>query len=391
MIRRINRKWLLSSITIGLLALMYWYFTPGNQQGNPGFMLPAVEVAQVLEEEVQQWNEFSGRLVPIEQVEIRARVSGMIESVHFNNGSMVRKGDLLFVIDPRPYQAAVAQAEGALAAVQAQAKHAESELNRAEQLIKDKVISVSDYESRQNTYRTIQAQVKSHEASLAAAKLNLDFTQVTSPINGRISRAEITSGNLIEAGPFGVILATVVSNHPIYADFEIDEKTFTKYVQIQNKLFKTRKKVPVMMTLISDDPHPHQGFIESFDNRLNTTSGTIRARAVFNNPDHSLIPGLFVRVKLGDPAKTRAILITDKAIGTDQDKKFVLVVDQNNKVQYRQVQLGANVNKLRIIEQGLNANEKIVINGLQRIRPGMDVKPELVAMIDNRSLVKEHT
>lgn len=364
-----------------VLARQFMGGAPAAQgpHGQPGFAMP-VSVAPVLSKSVQQWNEYSGRLVAVDKVDVRPRVSGMIEGVHFKNGALVKKGDLLFTLDPKPYQAEVAKAQGVLRSAEADRNLAQSELTRAEKLIQDKVISASELDNRKNNFSVNQARYKSAEAALESAKLNLEYTKITAPVAGKISRAEITPGNIVEAGFNAPVLASLVSSDPIYVDFDIDENAFLHYMK---KDTVNASAIPVMMGLATDSTCERKGFIESFDNQFNTTSGTIRARAVFPNPQGTLVPGLFARIKLGDPLKTQALLITDRAIGTDQSKKFVFVVDKENKVVYREVKLGAMVDGMRIVQEGLNANDTIIVNGLQRARPGITVAPEIVAM-DNK-------
>lgn len=363
-----------------LLARQFMAGPPAGHgpHGQQGFAMP-VSVAPVLSKSVQQWNEYSGRLVAVDKVDVRPRVSGMIEGVHFKNGALVKKGDLLFTIDPKPYQAEVAKAQGQLRSAEADRNLAQSELTRAERLIQDKVISASELDNRKNNFSVNQARYKSAEAAMVSAKLNLEYTKITAPVAGKISRAEITPGNIVEAGFNAPVLASLVSSDPIYVDFDIDENAFLHYMKKDN-LNESANKIPVVMGLATDSHCERKGFIESFDNQFNTTSGTIRARAVFPNPQGVLVPGLFARIKLGDPLKTDAILITERAIGTDQSKKFVFVVDKENKVAYREVKLGAMVDGMRIVQEGLNANDTIIVNGLQRARPGITVAPEIVAM-----------
>lgn len=364
---------------IGIIG--YWHFTaPPKAAGFPhGGMSAPVSVAEVVERQVQKWNEFSGRLVAVDTVQIRPQVSGIIHSIHFNNGEMVKKGDILFKIDPRSYVTAVAHAEGVLASAQAQLTLSKDELTRAERLIQDKVISQSEFDSRKNAVLVNTASVKSAQAALSGARLKLEYTEVRAPISGKISRAEMTAGNLVEADFNAPILATVVSSSPIYADFEVDERTFLQYVQAR-VTGQDKKQIPVMMGLLTESELPRTGFIESFDNHLNTTSGTIRVRAIFNNADGTLVPGFFVKIKVGEPVKAQSLLITDRAIGTDQNKKFVFVVDKDNLVGYREVKLGTLVDGLRVVEEGLSRHDKIIVNGLQRARPGQTVAPELVSM-----------
>jgi multidrug efflux system membrane fusion protein len=378
-------RWLNFKI-IGLVAVVgisyfaYNKFTShGAPQGGHFGQAAPVSVAEVLVRNVQQWNEYSGRLVAVNQVEVRPRVSGPIEAIHFKSGTTVNKGDLLFTIDPRPYAAEVARAQGALASAAAQVKLSNSEWERAQKLIVDKVISQSEFDSRKNTYNVNVANLKSMQAALDSAKLNLDYTQIRAPISGKISRAEFTIGNLV-APTMPAPLATVVASSPIYADFEVDENTFLQYAKVVKADPKQVSQIPVMMGLASDNDTPHQGYIDSFDNQLNTASGTIRVRAVFANADGLLVPGLFARMKLGEANHHSAVLISDRAIGTDQNKKFVLVVGADNKVNYREIKLGHEVDGLRVVREGLKPGDKIVVNGLQRARPGSEIIPELVPM-----------
>jgi multidrug efflux system membrane fusion protein len=228
------------------------------------------------------------------------------------------------------------------------------------------------------------ANLKSAQASLEAAKLNLEYTKIKAPISGKVSRAEITVGNLIESGQSAPILTTVVSSNPIYADFEVDEDAYLQFSHSNNT--QSANNIPVMMSLGNDNAISHTGYINSFDNRLNTASGTIRARAVFENQDGKLVPGLFARIKLGDTTKIQAILITDRAVGTDQSKRIVFVVGADNKISYREVKLGSVVEGLRVVREGLKPGEKIVVNGLQRVRPGSEIKPEIVNMDTGQAL-----
>jgi multidrug efflux system membrane fusion protein len=354
--------------------------------GHHGQAMP-VSVAQVLEKDVQQWHEFSGRLVATEQVDIRPRVSGTIDAIHFHSGAIVKKGDLLFSIDSRPFAAEMARAQGAYASAEAQVMLSNSEFERAQKLIKDKVISQSEFDMRKNAFKVNQALLKSAKAALETAKINLEYTQIKSPITGKISRPEITIGNLIDAG--SPVLATVVSSTPIYADFEMDEQTFLQYAKAYRSERVKINQIPVMMGLATEDGTPHIGHIESFDNHLNSASGTIRIRAVFNNEDGALVPGFFARVKLGNTAMSRSILITDRAVGTDQNKKFVLVVGDDNKVNYREIKLGTVVQGMRVVLDGLAPGEKIVVNGLQRARPGSEVIPEIVSMEQKQAAIPE--
>lgn len=382
-----NNKFLVAAIIIAVVGgYAYKNFMPHGGDMPLGMSGAApVSVAEVLEREVQQWQEFSGRLVAVDRVEVRPRISGVIESVHFENGAFVKKDDLLFTIDSRVYAAEVNRAEGVLASAEAQINLASSEFARAERLSKEKAIPQREYDERRNAYNVAVANLKSAQASLESAKLNLEYTKIKSPISGKVSRAEITVGNLVEAGAGAPVLTTVVSSNPIYADFEVDEDTYLQFSHFNN--MQDANNIPVMMSLGNDNAISHTGYINSFDNRLNTASGTIRARAVFENPDGKLVPGLFARIKLGDATKAPAILITDRAVGTDQNKKIVFVVGADNKISYREVKLGSIADGLRVVREGLKPGEKIVVNGLQRVRPGAEIKSEMVAMDTGQALV----
>jgi len=302
----------------------YYYYNKAHpEQGTaaaagPPAGMPAmpVSVAEVISRDVQQWHEYSGRLTAVDYVEIRSRVSGAIETVNFKDGALVKKGDLLFTIDPRPYAAEVARTEAAVASAKAARDLSETQFKRAESLIKDKAVSQSDYDTRHNEFNEAAAQVQSAQASLDTAKLNLDYTKITSPVTGRVSRAEITVGNLIEAGQSSPLLTTVVSQSPIYADFDIDEAT---YLKIAPETSGDVSKVAVTLEL-SNNSKPYDGVMKSFDNRLNPASGTLRARAVFDNEDGTLVPGLFARIRLGSAGTIKAILITERAIRSNTAK-----------------------------------------------------------------------
>ena len=359
----------------------YYYYhehmVPAQSAATPpAMMVMPVSVAAVVEREVQQWHEYSGRLAAVDFVEIRSRVSGPVESVNFKDGALVQKGDLLFTIDSKPYAAEVARTSAALSAAKAAKDLNETQFKRAQSLIKDKAIAQSDYDTRKNELDVARAQVESAQASLDTAKLNLDYTQIKSPVTGRVSRAEITVGNLIQAGPGSPLLTTVVSRSPVYADFDIDEAT---YLKLAPETSGDVSKIEVTLEL-SGGGKLHQGVMQSFDNRLNPESGTLRARAVFSNEDGTLVPGLFARIRLGSAAMTKVVLITDRAVGTDQSKKFVFVVGADNKVEYREVKLGDMSGALRIVTDGLKPGDRIIVDGLQRARPGAEVKPELVDM-----------
>lgn len=363
----------------------------GEAQAVPAPQAAAVDVAAAVGKTITEWDEFSGRLEAIDRVEVRPRVGGTIDAVHFREGAIVKKGDLLFTIDPRPYAAEVARAEAALAAAKVRAEYAQSEEVRAQRLLDDNAISRREFDERIHAARETSANVRAAQAALEAARLNLAYTRITSPVTGRVSRAEITVGNLVAPGAGTPALTTVVSVSPVYASFEIDEQSYLRYTApgAAGNGGNNGKGMAVYLGLSNEQGHPHEGRIQSVDNRLDPRSGTIRVRAVFDNPDGRLLPGLYARVKLGGNAPHDAVLVNDRAIGTDQGKKFVLVVDASNKVSYREVQMGPSYEGLRVVRSGLKAGEVIVVNGLQRVRPGDTVAPTPVRMALKRELERD--
>ena len=340
---------------------------------------PQVTVANVIERDVTEWDEFTGRLQAVDSVEVRPRVSGFVSAVRFSEGAMVRKGDLLFQIDSRPFQTEVDRLTAELARTRATVQRANSELQRAERLRSENAISNEEHDRRAAFAQESTAQVAAVEAALRAAELNLEFTRVTSPINGRVSRAIVTEGNLVSSGPGeATLLTTVVSLDPVYAYFDADEQIYLKYTAggTRNRASIDRR---VRMALANEEGYPHEGQLDFLDNQLDGGTGTIRGRAVFRNTAGLLTPGLFVRLRLAGAGSSRRLLIQDGAVGTDLSKKFVYVVDDQHNVQYRPVTLGPIVDGLRVVRDGLKAGEPVVINGLQRIRPGAKVEPVIEA------------
>lgn len=367
---------------IAVLGYAVYHHFKAPAGGPPGGMMempPAqVEVAEVTARDVQLWNEFSGRLAAVDAAEIRPRVSGPVESVNFKNGAPVQKGDLLFVIDPKPYKSEVDRLKGLLASSEAQEALAQTEFSRTEGLFQSKAISQREFDQRRNDLNVAIAAKKSAEAALEAAQLNLDYTEVKAPIAGRAGRAEVTVGNMVQAGPNAPMLTMIASITPIYAEFEMDEATYLRYAKVTPA---ERARIPCKLGLATEAGTPHDGHIDSFDNRLDPASGTIRVRALFDNNDGALVPGLFARIRIADAAPSKVLLINDRAVGTDQDKKYVLAVTADNKAEYRQVKLGPPAEGLRVVEEGLHAGDKIIISGLlPTMRPGMPVAPQLVAM-----------
>lgn len=346
---------------------------------------PQVTVATVECKPVIESDEFTGRLEAVDHVEIRPRVSGQLDSVHFQEGAIVQKGEPLFTIDPRPFQAEVDRLKAELERAKAQLARSQSDFARAERLHNNNGMSVEEYDRRNSARAEAEAQVASVQASLRGAELNLEFTHIVSPITGRVSRAEVTRGNLVTSGGGGpaTLLTTVVSLDPVYAYFDADEQTYLRY----GKLARAGKKGtngeangPIYLGLAGEEDFPHKGVVNFIDNQVNPTTGTIRARGVFTNKDLSLTPGLFSRLKLAGGETIRGCQIDDAAVGTDLNQKFVLVVDANNAVVYRPVTLGPMVNGLRVVRDGLHEGDVVVVNGLQRVRPGMNVTPKQVPM-----------
>lgn len=345
---------------------------------------PAVTVAAVLERDITEWDEFSGRLEAVNEVEIRPRVSGFIRRVSFAEGREVRRGDLLFEIDPRPYLADLARAQAQLEEARTGSQLAAREVARARKLVNVQAISREEFDTRTSAQATGVAAVRGAEAAVQTAQLNLGWTSVRSPISGRVGRAEVTAGNLVQAGPpTATLLTNVVSLDPIYAYFEGDEQTYLKYgnlARLGSRPSSRDARNPIYMGLGNEVGFPHEGYVDFVDNQLNPQTGTIRARAVFSNKERRFTPGLFARIKLVGSGRYRATLIQDRAVGTDQDKKFVLVLKPDTTVEYRFVEVGRLVDGLRVVTAGLKSGDRIVINGLQRVRPGMKVTPALAAM-----------
>lgn len=336
-----------------------------------------ISAASVLERSIAETQEFSGRLEAVDRVEIRPRVAGFITAINFKPGAEVKKGDVLVVIDPRPYQAEASRAEAVASSARAKADLAKLESARAEKLVTEKAISQREADEKISAFKELDANARAAQASLDAAKLNLGFTKVHSPISGRVSKAEVTLGNLVDGN---IILTSVVSSNPIYASFDGDEETYLRVGSI------ARKGVPVAVKigLANETGFPHEGKLDFVDNRLDPATGSVRMRASFSNADNAMVPGLFARVQLGggsgESALTKAVMIADRAVGTDQNRKFVFVVNADKKAEYRPVKLGPTVDGLRVVREGLKPGEIVVVNGLQRVRPGAPVTAEIVLM-----------
>jgi RND family efflux transporter MFP subunit len=372
-----------SSLTAWLAA--GFFAAACGRQAPPPPPPPQVTVAPVIEREINEWDEFTGRMQAVDAVEIRPRVSGYIQRIAFTEGKEVRKGDLLFVIDPREYQAELARALAELERARTRAELANQDLDRAQFLITKQAISREEFDARTSGLKESQAAIRAAQAQVAEARLNVEWTQLRSPIDGRVSRAEVTEGNLVESGSgTPTLLTTVVSLDPIYVYFEGDEQTYLKYGQLARSGERASSRDvrnPIYLGLANEEGFPHEGYVDFVDNQLDPSTGTIRARAVFSNADRRFTPGLFARLKLIGSARYTATLVRDAAIGTDQDKKFVLVFKPDSTVEYRRIELGRVVEGLRIVSSGLQAGERIVVNGLQRVRSGMKVTPQEEPMV----------
>jgi RND family efflux transporter MFP subunit len=347
--------------------------------------LQAVTVAEVPEREITEWDEFTGRLEAVDQVEIRPRVSGYIKRVAFAEGKEVKKGEVLFEIDPRPYEADLARAEAELERARSASALAQSEVQRAGKLVDVQAISREEFDSRTSAEAQGGATVRAAEAAVQTARLNLEWTRVRSPIAGRVSNALVTAGNLVQAGPpAGAVLTTVVSVDSMYLYFDSDEQTYLRYASRARSSGGTNwrtARLPVYLGLANESGFPHQGRLDFVDNQVDPRTGTIRIRAVFSNRSRALTPGLFARVKLVGTEKMNVMLVRDAAIGTDQDRKFVLVVGSGDTLAYRPIVPGRLADGLRIVTSGLKPGERIVVNGLMRVRPGMKVAPTVTAMV----------
>ncbi|MDY7560352.1 efflux RND transporter periplasmic adaptor subunit [Pseudomonas sp. 10B1] len=369
-----------------IAALALVMISACGQHGPAAAAAPAaakVTVAKVLEQPVNEWDEFTGRLEAPETVEIRPRVSGQIDQVSFTDGALVKKGETLYQIDPRPFLSEVHRLEAQLAQARATLIRTGNEAQRGQRLLSSNAISAELADTRNTSAQEAKAGVDAIQAQLDLARLNLSFTRVTSPISGRVSRAEITAGNIVTADV--TALTSVVSTDKVYAYFDADERVFLKYKELARK-GKRGQATPVFLGLSNEEGNTHQGTMNFVDNQVNPKTGTIRGRAVFDNADGQFTPGLYARLKLVGSGTYSAVLISDEAVGTDLGKKFVLVVGADNKPAYRSVELGPKLEGLRIVRSGLTKDDTIVVKGLQRVRPGTLVDPEVTQMASAETL-----
>jgi len=339
---------------------------------------PEVSAAPVLVKQVSQWDDFSGRVEAVENVDLRPRVSGYIDHVNYEEGQEVRKGDVLFTIDSRSYRAELARAQADLARARSQAELGRSEAARAKKLSDLQAISTESYEQRRSAAAEAQANVAAAQAAVDAARLNLEFTQVRAPISGRAGRALVTAGNLVSAGDSASVLTTLVSLDKMHVHFDTDERTFLHYAELARKGERPSENgagVPVQVGLVGEEGFPHTGVVNFLDNQVDPATGTIRARALLDNADRAFTPGLFARVRVLGSGEFKAMLIDDKAVLTDQDRKYVYVVDAKGQAQRKDVELGRTADGLRIVESGLAAGDKVIVSGVQKVfMPGMPVK-----------------
>jgi len=344
---------------------------------------PEVSVAEVVCKQIGDSDEFTGRLEAVNAVEVRPRVSGYLQSVHFKEGAIVRQGNLLFQIDARPFQAEVDRLKGDLSQAKAQRSRAQSDFERAERLHNNDGMSAEEYDRRAAVRNEAEARIASTEAALRGAELNLEFTRVTAPITGRVGRAEITEGNLVEGGAGQIKpLTTLVSLDPIYVYFDVDEQTYLKYARVTQTHGTPSHELrsEALLGLADEDGFPHVGQVSFVDNQVSSSTGTIRLRATFANRNLALTPGLFARIRLQGSGAHSGCLTRDEAVVTDLNQKYVFLLGKNDTLEYRPVKLGPMADGLRVVRDGLHRGDIVVVSGLQRVRPGATVTPQKVSM-----------
>ncbi|HEY2378988.1 MAG TPA: efflux RND transporter periplasmic adaptor subunit [Gemmatimonadaceae bacterium] len=371
-------------LTFWATALLAAATASGCKRAESAPPPPQVTVAPALTRPVADEEEFTGHFDAVNSVEVRPRVSGFVERVSFAEGAIVHQGDILFTIDARPYDADMARADAMLEQARTRKQLADMELERAQRLVATQAISREELDARTSERAQSDAAVRAADAAVRVARLNLEWTVVRAPITGRVSRAEITTGNLVQAGPpASTLLTTIVSLDPMYVYFDCDEQAYLKYLRGGDRGASGGTRPigePVYVGLAGEAGFPHQGTLDFIDNRVDRTVGTIRVRARMPNTSLAFTPGLFARVRLVAGERHAATLIQDRAIGTDQDRKFVLVLKEDNTLAYRPIAIGRLVDGLRVVESGLEPGERVVVNGLMRVRPGMKVVAQPTAM-----------
>lgn len=376
----------LAGAAVGLAVLLTAPNGGQTQQADKNAPPPAtpVSVAVVEQRDVVVWDEFSGRLEAIERVDVRSRVAGAIQQVHFREGALVKQGDLLITIDQAPFAAEVERSHAQVAGAEARVAVTKKDYDRSQQLQQSGsgAISQSNIDQRHSAYREAEAALRAAQAALQSARLNLDFTEIKAPVAGRVGKLEITIGNLVAAGPGAPVLTTLVSVNPIYASFSADEDVVMRALKAlaDGNTRGQVERIPVEMTTATSNGATFKGKLQLIDNQVDARSGTVRVRAVFDNTDGHLMPGQFARLRMGQAETTPQLLVSERAVGTDQNKKFVMVVDADSKAAYREVFLGPSVEGMRVVVSGLQAGERIVVNGLQRVRPGILLAPQMVSM-----------
>lgn len=371
-----------ASISLLSLALILLAgCSPSGPTENATPAKPNVVSSQPLQQEIVEWDEYTGRLQAVESVEIRSRVSGYLKHVGFKDGSKVKKGDLLFIVDPRPYRARLHQTKAELDRAQSRLELARNDLLRAKRLLKEVAISEEEYDTRSKNLVQAAASVESAKAAMELAQLNVDFTEIRAPIAGRISRKLITEGNLVTAD--STILATIVSVDPIYVYLDADERSVLKYrrLSIEGKRESARDtQIVLEMALIDEPGFPHSGYIDYVDPEVNPETGTTRARGVFANPNDLLGPGMFARVRVPGSGRYQALLISDRAIAMDQGRQYVMVVNSENRAEYRPIETGPLHDGFRVVRSGIKPQDWVIVNGLQFVRPGVEVEASRVSM-----------
>ena len=386
-------KYILAGLLLvgGVVGLGSVFYKQGNAghgdtaqaAPNPQSPQSMPVVVSVIQPETRQiWRPFSGQVVAVDSADIRPQVSGRITEIHFEAGESVNKDDVLIVIDPRPYKAALDKAKATLNAAKGQAVLAEKEYGRAKKLIATDAISQSSLDERVFNRETAAANVKGAEAALELAELDLDYANIKAPISGKISRAEITIGNLVQAGASAPLLTSIVADEQVYVDFEVDERTYLNLFKSSHNI--NAAKTAVRLQLLNGGLE-YKGFVHSFDNRIDSSSGTIRARAIFDNPDKLLLPGISVSILMSDIDTTKKILVSELAIGTDQNRKFVYTINEEGLSAYREVTLGASVDGQRVILSGLKEGDQVITEGITRIRPNMPVTPKQAELSDKQA------